>query len=263
MSTTTLGQFVSERARQLVQLPSTSSSLVDEVVSISDQIQQATTKAMDLHQCDHYTRRPGLAALCKRVAEQLGAQGIKVDPTDGVLITGSIQEARFVTLRSLAAGKTVYAPQPAAEAYRAGIDFANANLQVFDPDGDLPTAPGDLLIMPYRHPTTGQVLDEAAVQRLSAWALDNDMTLLLDKTLEPGAVIQALAILPDLASRTIILGSFAALGRGAWQVSWVAGHSPLVTTVRDMKQAMTICTPAASQYAALASLESHSSHVRD
>jgi aminotransferase len=62
-----------------------------------------------------------------------------------------------------------------------------------------------------------------------------------------------------MAERTLTLGSFADLpGLNGWQVSWFAGPTPLVTQVRDLKQAMTICSPAPGQYAALAALGEHS-----
>jgi aminotransferase len=208
---------------------------------------------MDLHQCDHYTRRPGLAALCQRVAQRLAERGIAADPTSGVIITGSVQEARFVALRSLAPGKTVYVPQPAPATYRPGIEFAGAMVQPFDPDQTLPSASGDLLIVPNPHPATGQLVEPAALHRLAAWAAASNMTIVADETLAP-LLAPDLPTWPELASRTVILGSFATPGLAAWQVSWIAGSVSLVTTVRDMKQAMTICTPAPSQYAALAGL---------
>jgi aminotransferase len=64
------------------------------------------------------------------------------------------------------------------------------------------------------------------------------------------------ASLPGMAERTLTLGSFANLtGLDAWQVAWFAGAKPLVVKVRNLKQAMTICSPAPGQYAALAGLQ--------
>jgi len=222
-------------------------------------VRQATVEAMERHQCDHYTRRPGLAALCQRVAGLLAERGVDVDPGSGVIISGSVQEACFVTLRALAEGKTVYLPLAVpATPYAAGIDFAGAALKAIDPDGDLPPVAGGLLIVLDPSPATGRPMAEATLQRLAAWAAAGDLIVVVDATLAsplaPDAVPLALAAWPETAARTVVLGSFATPGLASWQVSWVAGPSSLVTAVRDMKQAMTICTPAPGQYAALAGL---------
>ena len=265
MSTTALGRSVAARAQKLVQ-DGSSLEIVGgdprgelEAGSTPERVRQAIIQAMDQHLCDHYTRRPGLAALCQRVAEHLAERGIDVDPSAGVIITGSLQEARFVALRSLAPGKTAYVPRPAPAIYRAGIEFAGATMQAVDPDQALPPASGGLLIVPVPHPATRRLLEPAALDRLAAWAVASDLSVVADETLAPGLApdpaLPNLATWPDMASRTVILGSFATPGLAAWQVSWVAGPGPLVTIVRDMKQAMTICTPAPSQYAALAGFE--------
>lgn len=222
-------------------------------------VRQATVEAMERHQCDHYTRRPGLAALCQRVAGLLAARGVDVDGGSGVIITGSVQEARFVTLRALAEDKTVYLPLAVpATPYAAGIDFAGARLEAIAADGDLPAVAGGLLIVPDPDPATGRPMAGATLQRLAAWAAAGDLVVVVDATLAsplaPDAAPLSLAAWPETASRTVVLGSFATPGLAAWQVSWVAGPASLVTAVRDMKQAMTICTPAPGQYAALAGL---------
>ncbi len=271
MTTTFLGQRVSGRAKKLVEA---SSILGDDAIELtsrvgsgltSEWVRRGTTEAMDRHQCDHYTRRPGLAALCQRVAELLLEHGIDVNPDSGVLITGSVQEARFVALRSLAVGKTVFVPQPSAVTYNAGADFAGATIQTIDLDKPLPAASGDLLIVPNPNPTTGHLLEQATLDRLAAWAVDIDLTVVADETLAPAlapeSAFSSIAVLPDMASRTVVLGSYAAPGLAAWQVSWIAGPTALVTTVRDVKQAMTICTPAPSQYAALASFDNPSEQL--
>lgn len=227
--------------------------------STPDWVRQATVDAMQHHRCDHYTRRPGLAALCQKVAEMLAGRGIDVDPDTGVLITGSRQEARFVSLRSLAPGKTVFVPGPVPPTYGAAIDFGGATAHPIDPHGDLPVTSRGLLVIPTPHHVSGRTLDPATFERLAGWAMAADMILVADHT-EAGPMtsetsLRAVAALPEMAPRTVILGSFATPGLSAWQVSWVAGPANLVTTVRDMKQAMTICTPAPGQYAALAGFQ--------
>ena len=94
------------------------------------------------------------------------------------------------------------------------------------------------------------------LQRLAAWAVAADLTVIADESVgpvRPDAPFVRLASLPGLAERTLTIGSFAeAPGLGAWQVSWIAGAKRVFKPVRDLKQSITICTAAASQYAALA-----------
>ena len=72
----------------------------------------------------------------------------------------------------------------------------------------------------------------------------------------PDVAFVRLATLPGMAERTLTIGSFAAVpGLAAWQVSWVAGGKEIFPPVRDLKQTITICTAAASQYAALAAVQ--------
>jgi aspartate/methionine/tyrosine aminotransferase len=72
------------------------------------------------------------------------------------------------------------------------------------------------------------------------------------------------ASLPQMAARTLTLGGFAgAPGLAAWQISWLAGPKPLLGPARDLKQAITICTTAPSQYAALAALAEHAAKEKD
>ena len=117
-------------------------------------------------------------------------------------------------------------------------------------------ARGGLLIVSNPNPVTGQVVQADVLQRLAAWAVAADLAVIADESagpVRPDAPFVRLASLPGMAERTLTIGSFAeAPGLGAWHVSWIAGAKRVFTPVRDLKQSITICTAAASQYAALA-----------
>jgi N-succinyldiaminopimelate aminotransferase len=263
MTASALGQLVAERAKRLLQTtPAPASAPLDLSAefpsgSTADSVRSATAAALEKHLCDHYTRRPGIAPLCRVVAQSLSAAGVEVDPNDGVVVAGSVDEARYVAVRALAAGKSVYQPRPAPTCYAAAIDFAGATVQTFDLSQPFPVTEGGLLLLSNPNPLTGQVLGDDALARLAVWAEAADLAVVADEThaalLRPDATFQRFASLPGMLGRTLTIGSFADTpGLGAWQVSWFAGVKPLLTTVRDLKQAITICTAAPSQYAALA-----------
>ncbi len=228
--------------------------------STSAAVRAATADAVDRHQCDHYSRRPGIAPLCQAVAAHLSALGVQTQEND-VVISGSSQEARYVALRALAVGKTVYVSAPDLQVYAAALQFAGATVVVLPETGEMPDAAGGVLVVGHGHvgvPTDPHVGVRATPERLAEWAAKNELSVVADETGAPLDDYTPFASLPGMAARTLTLGSFnGAPGLGAWQVSWFAGPKPLLTPVRDLKQSITICTSAPSQYAALAALKEY------
>jgi len=224
-------------------------------------VRDATVQALRAHRADHYTRRPGIAPLCRSVAEELHSAGVAVDPDTGVVISGGVQEARFVALRALVGGRTVLLPWPAPlPLYETAVAFAGGTIELFEAGGALPERHGALLVWPNPNPATGQLATPETAQRIASWVVAQELTVVADETaaglLRPERPFVPFASLPGMGERTLTLGSFAAVpGLGAWQVGWFAGPKALATVVRDLKQAITICAPAPSQYAALAGLD--------
>ena len=104
----------------------------------------------------------------------------------------------------------------------------------------------------------------ATPERLAEWAAKNELSVVADETGAPLDDYTPFASLPGMAARTLTLGSFdGAPGLGALQVSWFAGPKPLLTPVRDLKQSITICTSAPSQYAALAALKEYTAAAKE
>lgn len=228
--------------------------------STPESVRAAVMEDMAQHRCDHYTRRPGIAPLCRVIAAGLGQHGVDVDADNGVIVAGNPSEARYVAGRTLGVDSDVFMLAPAGNEFAAGLGFAGAEVQAIDPQAPLPTAKNALLIIANPNPATGQMVAPATLARLAVWADETDSLVIADEIaaplLRPDHAFQHFAALPGMAERTLTLGSFADLpGLNGWQVSWFAGPAPLATRVRDLKQAMTICSPAPGQYAALASLD--------
>lgn len=226
----------------------------------SDSVRASTISKLQDHLADHYTRRPGVAALCEAVAEWLADRNVAVDPSSEVVISNGAREARFVALRELAKESAVLLPSPwMRDHYDAARRLAKAEVRTFDPasDSEPEAAEGDVLLLPNPNPATGQLYDTEALDRVAGWAREFNLTVVADETLAPWLKAQfshnPFAALPGMKDRTLTLGSFGRVsGLSAWKVAWFAGPKELVTRVRDLKQAMTICSSAPSQYAALA-----------
>jgi aspartate/methionine/tyrosine aminotransferase len=255
MQPSVLSQKTAARARVVAAAPPASAPAVP-AGSTSAGVRAATADAVDRHQCDHYSRRPGIAPLCQAVAAHLTALGLGAQEND-VVISGSVQEARYVALRALAVGKTVYVSAPDPQVYAAALQFAGATVVALGDDEALPDAAEGLLVV------GGSPAQESRRQQLAAWAAAHELSVVADETNAPLDDYTPFASLPGMAARTLTLGSFdGAPGLGAWQVSWFAGPKPLLTPVRDLKQSITICTSAPSQYAALAALKEYTAAAR-
>jgi aspartate/methionine/tyrosine aminotransferase len=215
----------------------------DAETSTSPAVRSAVAQAMTDHLCDHYTRRPGIAPLCRRVAAALADVGMTVDADDGVVIAGGPQETRFVALRTLAAGGAVYVRAGASKRYASAAQLAEATLLEYEAETPIGQSPGVWIWQP-------------GSATLAA-DLDPDAVIIAD-LLDGAGSLEPLRELGETSAseQVLILGNFGAdAGLDAWNVAWFAGPKPLAAKVRTLKQAMTICTPAPGQYAALAVLE--------
>ena len=231
--------------------------------STSSSVRASTIARLMKHEADHYVRRAGLKPLCEAVARKLAVRGVNVDPEDEVVIAGSVQEARFVAVRELAAEAAIGIPTPWLRDHYAPLaHIARATLKAFDPSVPLSSLQAEeikVLLVPNPNPATGQAYGRETLQRLAAWARLSDLIVIADESaaplLRPEVGFTSIASFPDVQDRTLTLGGFAQVpGLAAWGAAWLAGPSSLAVRVRKLKQALTICSPAPSQFAALAGM---------
>lgn len=242
--------FVAQRAQRWITYPLVESD--EGLQATSPRVREAVIEAMQRHQCDHYTRRPGIAALCQVIAQRLAAKDVVVDPNDGAVITGGAAETRYVALAALAANAPLYILAAAVPRYQPIADLINATIVPLDPAAPLPESSGGVLLV-----TTADKPAPEFYGRLAQWADAAKLTVIADEIdqplLAPTSSVRPFAGLPEMAERTLTLGGFPdAPGLAAWQVAWFAGPKALAGAVGALKQAMTICSPAPGQYAALA-----------
>jgi aminotransferase len=100
---------------------------------------------------------------------------------------------------------------------------------------------------------------DAELEALASVAGEHDLTVVAVESLEPlmhdGAVHRSIAALPGMAERTVTINGFSAIwGLEAWRVAYLAGPEALLGPMIALKQALSICSPAVSQYAALAAV---------
>lgn len=220
----------------------------------SEQTRDAAVDAIAQHRCDHYTRRPGIAPLCQLIARRMATRDVEIDPNDGVVITGGAAETRYVALRALAARSTVYVVAEQMHRYQTVAELAEVTLVPVDLMAPPADARKGALLLGFPIDTSTEMY-----VAIAEWACQSDMIVIADEIEQPvlaDSTLRPFASLPGMAERTVTLGGFAhEPGLLAWQVAWFAGPKSLLSKVRTLKQAMTICSPAPGQYAALAAME--------
>lgn len=236
---------------------------------VPENVIQAVETALDEGET-HYTERPGLQALREAVAHKLASeQGLALNPATDVIISCGGRESMFVALQvltqpgdevlvpelhpvfidettRLARAKLVPVPLMAEEGFEMKAGRIEACL----------TEKTRVLVLSNPSNPTGVVISADEIARIAALAKAHDLTIIsdesLDESIDGDVRHKSVASFSEAAQRTLVVGSFSRLhDLASWRVGYFAGPKSLAQPVRDLKQAMTICTSAMSQYAAL------------
>jgi aspartate/methionine/tyrosine aminotransferase len=238
----------------------------------SAHVREAAKRALD-EGATHYTTRPGLNPLRRAIAEKLEREnGVRVHPEREVLVTCGTREALFVALHVLLErGDEAVVAGPAPRLYRDLGRMAGGIVRVAvgDPEGGFAVDPERVarrlskrsrvlvLLAPSR--PAGDVPDAERLDALAELATVRGLVVLSVETLEPfvydGATHRSIGSLPGMADRTVTVNGFSeAHGLAGWRVGYMAGPASLLGPMIQLKQALSICSPAVSQHAALAAL---------
>ena len=234
---------------------------------------EATVAALDRGET-HYTDRTGIAPLRAAVAARFGTlDDLAYEPKGEVLICGGGREALFVATQMLIEpGDEVLVAEPSPAAYAEGVRLAGGIPIV------VPTRAEDrfalkaeavqsritprtrALLFGSPATPTGGVTTGADLETLAELARTYNLLVIWDETYREytygGAEQANLAALPGMRERTAIVGSFSArYAMSGWRAGYVVGPADLIRPVTLMKQALTICSPAPSQWAAFAALD--------
>jgi aspartate/methionine/tyrosine aminotransferase len=105
---------------------------------------------------------------------------------------------------------------------------------------------------------TGLALSPEDLEAIIAAAVRREMTVILDRSLATALYDPALARFsnPELGAKVVTVGSFSTgHGLAGWRVGWLTAPPESMKGPRELKQDMSICTTAVSQYTALAFLD--------
>jgi aspartate/methionine/tyrosine aminotransferase len=238
-------------------------------LSTPEHVRQGAKDALDAGET-HYTTRPGINPLRRAVAEKLAAEnGVAVHPEREVLITCGEQEALWVALHVLLEPGDEAILAPPARARDADIvRMARATPRAVASDPERGLALDVRAVAQAVSERTKAIVLRAPglivpadddLDALASVAREHDLTVIAVESLEPlvhdDAVHRSIAALPGMAERTVTINGFSAVwGLEAWRVAYLAGPEALLGPMIALKQALSICSPAVSQYAALAAV---------
>ncbi len=270
-----MGRALSGRARRLLaaSVPSAAvegDGVVDLTVPalppVPEHIRTAASAALARGET-HYTSRFGVIELRQALVRQMTGDGFPVT-TDGIVVTNGGSEGLYIVLQALlSAGDRVAMPEPVLPNVAAMIGFIGAEVirvpttaaDGFRPPVEALLASGaTTILVASPSPISGVALSPAATRALVAGAAERGIELILDRSLMPAAHDPALAAFgaPELAGRLITIGSFSAgYGLDGWRIGYFTAPADRIQRMHVLKQAMSICTTAVSQFAALAALD--------
>jgi aminotransferase len=220
-----------------------------------------------------YTAWPGIPPLREALAGKLERDnGLEVDLQKELIVTTGVQEALLVIfLALLDPGDEMLVPSPYYnEYYRDSLVAGGCLITVptYERDNfDVDPAQIEERISPRTKAimlnspggATGTVHPLSTLEAVAELAQRHDLVVVSDeiyeKFLYDGHQHHSIAALPGMWERTVTVNGFSkCYSMTGWRVGYLTGPSDLLRPMLAFKHSMSICTPAVSQWAALAAL---------
>ena len=228
-------------------------------------VRDAANSALDRGET-HYTARPGIPELCAALAARSTTEGLPADPSS-VVVTNGGSEALYIALQSVVRrGQRVLLAGPVTPNIPKMIAFIEADaihLETTAATRFAPTAEAiarhevDVLLLASPSPVTGVAIPPDDLVNIARTAVEQGVTVILDRSLAWCCYDPALAQFPnpELGATLLTTGSFSlAYDMAGWRAGYFTAPAEHAGTMLELKQAMSICTSAISQFAALAAL---------
>jgi aminotransferase len=238
----------------------------------AEHIVQATIDALNRGET-HYTDRVGIIPLRQALAARIAHEdGLDYNPLGEILICGGGREALFVATQMIIdPGDEVIVPEPASNTLAEGVRLAGGVPVAVRtrPEDDFALQADAIAaaltprtrVLLFASPTapTGGVTTGDDLAAIAALAREYSLIVIWDETFRSfvadGVRQDTVAALPGMRERTAIVGSFSArYAMSGWRTGYVVAPAALLRPITMMKQALTICSAAPSQWAALAAL---------
>jgi len=229
-----------------------------------------------------YTPAPGLPELREAIATKtLRDSGVEVEPSRVVVTNGGKQAVYEAILAVVDDGDEVLLPAPYWTTYPEPIRLAGGVPVVLPTSEDTgfrvtvdqleaartPRTKALLFVSPSN--PTGAVYPREEIESIGRWALEHDVMVLTDEIYEhlvyDGIEHHSiLAVVPDLADRTIVLNGVAkTYAMTGWRVGWLIAPPDVVSAVSNLQSHLCSNVANVSQRAALAAVSGDLSAVAE
>jgi aspartate/methionine/tyrosine aminotransferase len=221
----------------------------------------------------HYTPSRGLPELREAIARKLEFDnGVRVDPSQGVIVTPSAKHALFIALATvLDEGDEVLIPTPSWVSYESMVQLSGGRAVPvrLDPADGFALTPALLeaavtrrskvILVNSPNNPTGRVLSAAEAAAVAEVAERHDLLILTDEIYEAirygGRPHLSLAALPGYADRTVTVNGFSkGYAMTGWRLGYAAGPAAIMNEMVKVQEHTVGCASSFAQLGGLAAL---------
>ncbi len=219
----------------------------------------------------YYTSNAGLPELRKEICNYMKKFDVECE-ADEVLVTVGGSEGVDVAMRTiLKPGDEVIVPEPSFVCYKPCASLAGAIPVPLETKAENEfritkeellekiTPKTKMLILSYPNNPTGAVMPLENLKEIAQIAIENNIIVLSDEIyaeLTYEGKHHSIASLPGMKERTIVINGFSkAFAMTGWRLGFVVAHKTLIKAMTKVHQYAIMCSPTASQYAAVEALK--------
>lgn len=219
----------------------------------------------------YYTSNAGLPELRKEICKYMKKFDVECE-ADEVLVTVGGSEGVDVAMRTiLKPGDEVIVPEPSFVCYKPCASLAGAIPVPLETKAENEfritkeellekiTPKTKMLILSYPNNPTGAVMPLENLKEIAQIAIENNIIVLSDEIyaeLTYEGKHHSIASLPGMKERTVVINGFSkAFAMTGWRLGFVVAHKTLIKAMTKVHQYAIMCSPTASQYAAIEALK--------
>lgn len=229
----------------------------------------------------YYTSNFGILELRQEVSKYLKRKfQLEYDSHNEVLITVGGSEAIDLAMRALICpGDEVIIPQPSFVCYTpcAALNGAKPVILETKEENDFKITPQEvkelitpktkLLVLPFPNNPTGGIMNKKDLEALAEVLEGTEILVLSDEIYAELTYTDkhiSIASLPGFRDRTILISGFSkAYAMTGWRLGYLAAPEILVSAMTKIHQYAIMCSPTASQYAAIEALKKGDKDIKE
>lgn len=246
-----------------------------------EHIHEAVIEKIASGAADGYSQSSGLLELREEIAKKLSDyNGIDAKPSEIIVTIGAIEGLQAAVLAAAEPGDEVILPSPTYSTHITQVEIAGAK-PVFVPsveedgwrldiDGVRKAVTPRTKAIIYCSPVnpTGAVFSEEELRELAGIAVDNGLAVITDEAYEyftfDGVPHFSIGSIPEMKENAVSCFTFTkSYAMTGWRIGYLHASEYWIKHIEKAHIPMAICSPVASQYAALAALQGPQDCIAD